>query len=376
MRDFESNVCSLRRKAWIKTELENFGIEVPPDTEYHRPTSAYGYMLWKLAKKLVDDFEERTLIGMKEYGHNNMKLEIICSLLLNMGERLKRIRRSYPRRFYRAIERLNDLDLVEVADKKTDITNSPKGVTLAQIMCDFQRKMTEESFIVSVEAKPEKVPSRFSPEQYFSEEPKYGYCCNEINPEGLLGIIEFLNSLWMKWNGTEDICFHWLFIAFPSPLKRFLNFHVKWPATGIEVVMNMHEMSSGFLGNYHYREEAPVIPLFFDEEFDALSPRLPSLGKQVPVRGFALTCNQKPWVPTKVDIEVFRGYLQSFQDPVCCKKLGNRINRIYSYLRTHRNALSLSSVNAELHPLEVNYITDSPVWFCRRPGVFSSSATL
>lgn len=349
IRDFMSKACSLRRKYSIMDQLEPFGVrsQFTLPERRARTISSYGYMLHESANELLMHFGGKTLFLLKEYGQQNLKLEILCALLSDDQRVLGEIKRAYPRRLYRALERLLNLELIEKTEH--EIAISDKGARFAQTLCNLEKEMAEGTFLVSSVLRFDPGTDRF-----------YDGRSDKVDVQGLDELTKHLDALWKNWpkNGNQRR-YHWLSIAFPSPLKRLFRFRARWQRTGLEVFLHMHEFSEDYLFN-SYRDHLPEIPLFIDE---VLKARLiNSTDERVPICGIGLTCNLDYWWP-RAKIETLEKYLWILQDNSYCNTLSEKINEVVKLLRRQDDAPNLSSINADLHLLKLRYITDSPIEF-------------
>jgi len=313
-------------------------------------------MIWKLACELVDNFGEQTLLALKENKDKNLKLEMVLALDEGHEERLREMKRSETRRFCRAVKRLVDLDLLGKVKNGFHIANLDKGKNLARILSDFQRKMTEDCFVVSVKAEPWYAYG----DPMFPRIPVDGCECTEVNFEGPDQLFEHLVTEWTKWlkaMRARNETFHWLFSAFPSPLKKFLNFETQWATTGLEVLLQLHSLPSTTL-DWEWMEVRPVVPIRFRRDPAVYYNREHKIYRTI--SGFGLTCDLPGW-PRESRTGVLKDYFRKFQDYKYCKKLGDMLNQANWFVRKHSYLKDLSKNDADIQPFKIRYARFFPI---------------
>jgi len=351
VRKFRSKPISTRRKDTIRAELLHSGIEMSRRWNYIKPLSGYGHMIWQLACELVDDFGEQTILGLRANKDRNLKLKIILALDEAHEKRLWEMKRSDTRRFWRDVKRLIDLGILEKIMNGFGIANLDKGKNLARRLSDFQRKMTEDCFMVSVKAEPWYAYG--DPE--FQRVPINGCECTIMDFRKLDRLIEYLATEWIKVSRNET--FYWLFSAFPSPLKKFLNFEIRWPTTGLEAFLQLHSLSRTTL-DWKRTKVEPVVPILFPPYRVSFFADDESPWHFSRVCGFGLTCDLKR-LPHEMGIGVLKDYFRKFQDYEYCKLLGNMLNQVNAFIRKHGYPQNLSKMNSGIQPFRIRYLRSS-----------------
>lgn len=367
VKQFGSANYSTRYKWWIRRQLEDFGIKISAQGRYVRPTDCYGHTLWTLANELQKSFSKRTLRGLKEYGCENLKLDVICCLS-NNPKHLKEIRRSQQYRFYRARRRLVHRHLAKNDPDFPYIISTNKGAKLAQILLKSQRELNEGNFIVSVKTQAEtggwsnvRNPSEIGLRrvQQVSPNRTLDYELKKTNFATSNLLVNHLRKLWEDRSECHyNEYFQWLFIGFPSRLKEFIEFNLKWPETGLGIRLPMHRLSK----NAVFRTSRGRLQLWSSINFtpqillETLEHRRISFpDSQQTVVGFAIDCNLSEWIGHS-DSGVLGKLFSIFQNDTYCNSIGKDLNEIYRLTKKHDHSVDLPMIFVDLQPLELRYL--------------------